>query len=204
MTVAQVQLGVGVALSEGEVLAVAEAQVVAEAIALASDGLDSNHRRNGSVVQCTGIGDDFHALNLLRTELLQFILVLHLPPIDIYYRCSFAQHFEFFTLGCHARHLCQHLLCCSRLSEDGSMNGGHHRVAGKLGLRHLSLHDNLAQHRLVFLHLNSSHVGIIDIDVTCMIADVGQSEDATLHRALDEETTFVIGCSSLDVNGVCR
>ena len=116
MAITQVQCGAGVTEAKRQILVVSSHQVEAETSSLAANSFDTYHCRNGCIVLRTRIGNHLYALNLLRTQSFQFVLILHLATIDIDDRCTLAQHLQVFALQSHTWHLGQHFLSSTRMA----------------------------------------------------------------------------------------
>ena len=98
-------------------LAVVALHVAAPSLALLAAGLDEDDRPHLRVVLRPGGGDEFHALDALATDLVQFGLVAQLPPVDVDERCTLAEHLYAVALLLHAGQLLQHVVGCSRLAQ---------------------------------------------------------------------------------------
>ena len=67
-----------------QVMLVSQRQVEAEAVALLTYRTDAHHSPNRRIILRTGIVDHLHVADILAAQTLQFAVVAHQPPINIY------------------------------------------------------------------------------------------------------------------------
>ncbi|CUP69646.1 Uncharacterised protein [Segatella copri] len=70
---------------------------------------------------------------------------MHLPAVDIYNRCTLADHLISIFLLHDTRHMLQYIFCRTHLAKHGSCHVGQQSFVGLLILRKMSFHHHFAK-----------------------------------------------------------
>ena len=118
--------------------------VETEALALGPLGLDEDDRLDRRVILGTGIGNQFHALDVLAADLVQFGLILELAAVDIDERCAFAEDLQSVLLALHARQILEHSIGGAHLTQQCVFHVGLQALGRQLEGRALALDHDFA------------------------------------------------------------
>ena len=142
MTIVHVNLLDGIVVL---IVPIHRASIKAETFAFFLDGLDFDYRIYRSIVGGSRILDDFHTLDVGRFDVIQLTDVLHLPAVDIYNRCTLADHLISIFLLHDTWHMLQYIFCRTHLAKHGSCHVGQQSFVGLLILRKMSFHHHFAK-----------------------------------------------------------
>ena len=170
--------------------------VEAEALTLGPLGLDEDDRFDCGVILGSGIGNQFHALDVLAADLVQFGLVLEFAAVDVDERRALAEDLQSVFLALHAWQILEHGLSGAHLAQQRVLYLGLKAFGGELEGRTLTLDDDFAQHGRLGLQCDDTQVGINGIHYMCLVAQIGDFHDGTGGVTRESEPPIGIGCRS--------
>ena len=89
----------------------------ADAAACVLNGTYTNDRTHFRVVSCPRCRDDVYTFYLIRFQVLEFAGIMHLPVVDVYFRCAFGKDREIAVITFNAWQHRDDIVCRSHILQ---------------------------------------------------------------------------------------
>ena len=170
----------------------------AQSVVLSFDSLDTDNRPDFSIVFRTRRGNDVHAFDVRRFELLQFLCVAYLLIIDIDLRLALGKDGELTVAPLHAGQHREQVVGCANVLQDRVLYLNGHAARGGLILRYLALHHDVLQHDSVTTETDVSHLANGAGLVVRLVAHKRYADKHVAWTAGDHEVAVGIRHATID------
>ena len=170
----------------------------AQSVVMSFDSLDTDNRPDFSIVFRTRRGNDVHAFDFRRFELLQFLRVAYFFIIDINLRLALGKDGEPAVAPLHTRQHREQVVGCANVFQDRVLYLNSHAASCHLELRNLALHHDILQHDGVTTEAYVAHFADGARLIVRLVADERHADKHVAWAARDYEVAIGICHATID------
>ena len=175
-----------------------------DAIIEAADGLDANNGPDTGVILCSGIGNEFDALDVGGLQIIKFAHVAYFLAVDINLWTTLTKHINLFALHTNQRQFTDGVKRRSHISQERALHIDIHATRSKFELWPCSLHNDVVDGIGFGLQLHGAHVFLGAEAVNGFVADIGDAGQNLLLLVGNHKAPGLIADSTRENSGVSR